>query len=123
LDQVFQALADPTRRAIVERLALGNASISELSTPFSMSLSAIGQHVQLLEACGLVRTSKTGRVRSVELCPDRLAAAEQWFRAHLARWERRLDRLGTLLQEEDVGETSIETNTVKHRNLNKRSQS
>jgi DNA-binding transcriptional ArsR family regulator len=99
LDHVFHALADPTRRAIVERLAAGPASVSELAEPFAVSLSAIGQHVHLLETSGLVRTTKAGRVRTVELDPQTLAAAEQWFASHRARWERRFDRLGGLLAE------------------------
>jgi DNA-binding transcriptional ArsR family regulator len=101
LDQVFHSLADPTRRAMVERLGAGPASVSELAAPFSVSLSAIGQHVQLLEASGLVRTAKVGRVRTVELVPDTLVAAERWFERHRQRWERRLDRLGALLAEPD----------------------
>lgn len=101
LDQVFHALADPTRRAMVERLADGPVSVSDLAAPFPVSLSAIGQHVHLLESSGLVRTSKVGRVRTVELAPDVLATAEQWFASHRSRWERRLDRLGSLLMEPD----------------------
>jgi len=101
LDQVFHALADPTRRAIVERLIRGPASVSELATPFPVSLSAISQHVQLLQSSGLVRTVKVGRVRTVELKPATLALAERWFAGHRARWERRLDRLGDLLAEPD----------------------
>jgi DNA-binding transcriptional ArsR family regulator len=100
LDQVFHALSDGTRRAMIERLAAGPASVTELSTPFSMSLSAIGQHVQLLEASGLVTTQKKGRVRMVELKTETLIGAELWFEVHRARWERRLDRLGCLLEEE-----------------------
>jgi DNA-binding transcriptional ArsR family regulator len=102
LDQVFHALADPTRRAVLERLVSGPASISELAAPFPVSLSAIGQHIQLLEASGLVRTSKAGRVRTVELAPETLEAAEQWFTTHRARWERRFDRLGALLSEPEA---------------------
>jgi DNA-binding transcriptional ArsR family regulator len=79
LDQVFHALADPTRRAMVERLMAGPASVSELAAPFPVSLSAIGQHVHLLEASGLVRTTKVGRVRTVKLAPETLTAAERWF--------------------------------------------
>ncbi len=101
LDQIFQALADPTRRALIERLMSGPASISELAAPFPVSLSAIGQHIQLLETSCLVRTSKTGRVRTVELAAETLEAAEQWFTTHRARWERRFDRLGALLSEPD----------------------
>jgi DNA-binding transcriptional ArsR family regulator len=99
LNQVFQALSDPTRRAIAERLVAGPVSVSDLAEPFSFSLSAIGQHVHLLESSGIVRTAKLGRVRRVELVPERLALAERWFATHRARWERRLDRLGSLLAE------------------------
>jgi DNA-binding transcriptional ArsR family regulator len=103
LDGVFRALADSTRRALVERLSAGPASVSELATPFSVSLTAIGQHLHVLETSGLVRTRKVGRVRTVELVPDRFAAAERWFASHRGRWERRLDQLGALLEEEDEG--------------------
>ena len=99
LDQVFHALADPTRRAIVERLTLGPASVSDLRAPFSMSLSAVGQHLSVLEASGLVHTHKRGRVRTVELRPLTLASAERWFVSHRQSWERRFDRLGALLEE------------------------
>jgi DNA-binding transcriptional ArsR family regulator len=85
LDQVFHALADPTRRAMVERLMAGPASVSELAAPFPVSLSAIGQHVHLLEASGLVRTTKVGRVRTVKLAPETLTAAERWFAHHRRR--------------------------------------
>jgi len=101
LDDIFHALADPTRRAIVERLARGPASVSELATPFAVSLSAIGQHIQLLQTSGLVHTVKVGRVRTVALKPRALAAAEHWFLEHRTRWERRLDRLGHLIDEPD----------------------
>jgi DNA-binding transcriptional ArsR family regulator len=101
LDHVFHALGDPTRRAIIERLAAGPRSVSELAAPFPVSLSAIGQHVHFLESSGLVHTVKVGRVRTVELLPDALSAAERWFANHRQRWERRLDRLGELLQEPD----------------------
>lgn len=102
LDQVFHALADPTRRAMVERLCTGPASVSDLATPFTVSLSAIGQHLQVLERSGLVRTRKDGRVRTVELTRDALTAGERWFASHRERWERRFDRLGELLEEEDA---------------------
>jgi DNA-binding transcriptional ArsR family regulator len=101
LDNVFHALADPTRRAVLERLMFGPASISELAAPFPVSLSAIGQHIQLLETSGLVRSRKSGRVRTVELAPETLQVAEEWFTTHRARWERRFDRLGALLTEPD----------------------
>lgn len=109
LDRVFHALADGTRRAIVERLTAGPASVTELATPFTVSLSAIGQHIALLESCGLVTSSKVGRVRTVQLAPEALARAERWFIDHRAHWERRLDRLGTLLEEDDDSDCEEET--------------
>jgi DNA-binding transcriptional ArsR family regulator len=105
LDRVFHALSDTTRRAIVERLVAGPATVSALAVPFAMTLSAIGQHVQLLESCGLVRTAKVGRTRQVELSPDALARAEQWFASHRARWEGRLSRLADVLNEDDEDTT------------------
>ena len=104
LDRIFQALSDPTRRAMLERLTNGPASVSELRAPFSMTLSAIGQHLALLEECGLVHSRKRGRVRTVELEPRVLAQAERWFVSHRRRWERRLDRLGAQLAEPDEAE-------------------
>lgn len=101
LDSLFHALSDGTRRAMVERLIAGPASVSELAEPFDVSLSAVLQHLQLLEECGLVKTAKEGRVRTVNLQPGALAAAEKWFQQHRERWERRLDRLGDLLDEEE----------------------
>jgi DNA-binding transcriptional ArsR family regulator len=99
LDQVFQALADPTRRGMVERLVRGPASVSELSQPLAMSLPAVMQHLQVLEACGLVRSEKAGRVRTCHLEPAVLRAAEAWIAAQRTAWERRLDRLGEYLAE------------------------
>ena len=101
LDEVFHALAAPTRRAMVERLCIGSASVSELATLYSISLSAIGQHLQVLEASGLVRTRKVGRIRTAELEPKALSSAEWWFTQHRQRWEQRLDRLGALLEEDE----------------------
>jgi DNA-binding transcriptional ArsR family regulator len=97
LNLVFHALADPTRRLLLERLTLGPASVSELARPFDMSLPAIVQHLQLLEACGLVRTEKVGRVRTCHIETAPLRAAESWISARRTTWERRLDRLGDLL--------------------------
>lgn len=101
LDVIFHGLADPTRRALIERLARGPASVSELAAPFDVSLSAIGQHVKLLEDSGLVRTLKVGRVRTVELQPSALTPAERWFTQHRERWSQRLDRLATVIAEDD----------------------
>lgn len=105
LDRTFAALADPTRRALLERLGAGPASVSELARPFPVTLTAIAQHVQLLEASGLVRTRKVGRVRTVELETEALAAAERWLAGHRERWERRFDRLGELLAGPDDDDT------------------
>jgi DNA-binding transcriptional ArsR family regulator len=97
LDRVFQALADPSRRAMVERLSLGPASVSELAQPLAMSLPAVLQHLQVLETSGLVRTEKVGRVRTCRIEPVPLRRAEQWINDRRTGWERRLDRLGDYL--------------------------
>ena len=99
LDQVFQALADPTRRDMVERLVRGPASVTELARPHAMSLPAAMQHLQVLEACGLVRSAKVGRVRTCHIEPDGLRAAEDWIGSQRTAWESRLDRLGEYLAE------------------------
>src|SRR5665213_1106586 len=94
LDLVFQALSDPTRRRIVEHLTRGPLSVGALAKPFAMSLPAVVQHLQVLEASGLVRSEKMGRVRTCRVEPSVLQTAEEWFQARRALWERRLDRLG-----------------------------
>jgi len=94
---VFHALADPTRRGMVERLVRGPASVSELSQPLEMSLPAVMQHLQVLEASGLVRSEKAGRVRTCRIEPDALRAAEAWVTGQRTAWETRLDRLGDYL--------------------------
>ncbi|HEY7144994.1 MAG TPA: metalloregulator ArsR/SmtB family transcription factor [Streptosporangiaceae bacterium] len=99
LDRVFQALADPGRRVMVERLSKGPASVSELGRPLAMSLAAVLQHVQVLEASGLVRSQKVGRTRTCSIDPAVLGSAEQWISQRRARWERRLDRLGEYLEQ------------------------
>jgi DNA-binding transcriptional ArsR family regulator len=99
LDRVFQALADPSRRAMVDRLSRGPASVSELARPLTMSLAAVVQHVQVLEASGLVRSEKTGRVRTCRIEPAALETAERWITERRTSWERRLDRLGEYLTE------------------------
>src|SRR5690242_16626283 len=100
LDRVFQALADPNRRVMVERLSQGPASVSELARPLAISLAAVLQHVQVLEASGLVRSQKAGRTRTCSINPAALRSAEQWISTRRALWERRLDRLGELLEGE-----------------------
>jgi len=97
LDGVFHALADATRRQIVERLSRGPASVSELAEPLEMSLPAVLQHLQVLEGSGLVRSSKVGRVRTCHVETAALRTAERWMCERRATWERRLDRLGEFL--------------------------
>lgn len=93
LNRVFQALADPTRRAVLERLGQGPAAMSDLHRPFAMALPSFSQHLDVLERCGLVRSRKLGRVRTYRLVPKPLAQAEQWMVRQRALWERRLDQL------------------------------
>jgi DNA-binding transcriptional ArsR family regulator len=97
LDRVFHALADPGRRVMVERLSAGPASVSELGRPLAMSLAAVVQHVQVLEASGLVRSQKTGRTRTCSINSAVLRSAESWIAERRTLWERRLDRLGDYL--------------------------
>ena len=97
LDQVFHALADPARRAIVERLSRGPASVSQLAEPLPMSLPAVFRHLQVLEESGLIRSEKAGRVRTCRIEAAALGAAERWINERRACWERRLDRLGEYL--------------------------
>jgi DNA-binding transcriptional ArsR family regulator len=100
LDLTFQALADPSRRSMVERLSRGPASVSELAEPLAISLPAVVQHLQVLEAGGLVRSEKVGRVRTCRIEPEALSDAERWITDRRTNWERRLDRLGDLLAEQ-----------------------
>jgi DNA-binding transcriptional ArsR family regulator len=94
---MFQALADPSRRVMVERLSRGPASVSELAQPLAMSLPAVVQHLQVLEASGLVRSEKVGRVRTCRIEPAAMRPVEQWIAKRRTSWERRLDRLGDYL--------------------------
>jgi DNA-binding transcriptional ArsR family regulator len=97
LDRTFRALADPTRRTIVARLSRGPASVSELAEPLAMSLPAVVQHLDVLQQSGLVRSEKVGRVRTCRLEPAPLRDVEHWIARHRTEWERRLDRLGDVL--------------------------
>jgi DNA-binding transcriptional ArsR family regulator len=97
LDRVFQALADPSRRGMLERLSRGPASVSELARPLEMSLAAVVQHVQVLETSGLIRSAKAGRTRTCSINPDTMRSAENWITERRTAWERRLDRLGDYL--------------------------
>jgi DNA-binding transcriptional ArsR family regulator len=99
LDPLFQALADATRRAMVDRLSEGPASVSELAKPLAMSLSAVVQHLQVLEAGGLVSSQKTGRVRTCRLEPHAMRDAETWIADRRCAWEQRIDRLADFLGE------------------------
>ena len=99
IDRLFHALADPTRRRMVERLSRGPVSVSELAKPFEMSLPAVVQHLQVLEQSGLVTTAKTGRVRTCTLDTAALSQAEHWISERRKAWEYRLDRLGALLDD------------------------
>jgi DNA-binding transcriptional ArsR family regulator len=104
LDLMFQALADPTRRAMVERLGFGPASVSELAQPLPMSLPAVHQHLAVLEASGLVASRKVGRVRTCSLDPGAFSLAERWIDQRRRDWEARLDRLGDHLKRFPRGE-------------------
>lgn len=104
LDRAFQALADPTRRAVVERLVRGPASVSDLA-PSSMALPSFLQHLKMLEEAGLVRSEKQGRVRICRLDTQALKRAEDWMAARRQEWESRLDRLGEFLASEDGDES------------------
>ena len=99
LTRVFHALADPTRRAVLERLSLGPAAMTELARPFSMALPSFSQHLGVLEECGLVRSQKSGRVRTYQLAPQPLTAAQDWMAAQRTNWERRLDQLDEYLND------------------------
>ena len=101
LDLAFHALGDPTRRALVERLAQGPASVSDLARPLPMSLPAVMLHLKVLEESGLVTSEKVGRVRTCRVDPKMLSAAEQWVAERRAMWERNLDRLGQFLEEDE----------------------
>lgn len=99
LDLMFQALADPSRRSMVERLCRGPASVSELARPLAMALPSVMQHLRLLEASGLVRSEKAGRVRTCHMQAAALGLAEQWIAERRTAWERAFDRLGAYLDE------------------------
>jgi DNA-binding transcriptional ArsR family regulator len=107
LDRVFHALSDPTRRAIVHRLIRGPASVSELAKPFTMAMPSLLQHLQVLEDSRLIRTEKVGRVRTCEMQPSALGAAQTWLAEQRALWEARLDRMEDYV-------TSLQRQEKKH---------
>jgi DNA-binding transcriptional ArsR family regulator len=98
LDQVFAALADPTRRSVLERLGRGAAPVSELAAPFAMALPSFLQHLKVLEDSGLVRSRKIGRVRTFRIVPRRMQSAERWLARERGMWQRRLDQLDQFLE-------------------------
>ena len=102
IDRLFHALGDPTRRAMLDRLSHGPMSVSALAEPLGITLTAVAQHLQMLEECGLAQTEKLGRVRTCRIESTGFDALEQWIHDHRTIWERRLDRLGDLLAEEDA---------------------
>ena len=99
LSLVFQALADPTRRAVLEQLSNGPASMTTLAQPFRMALPSFSQHLGVLEKSGLVRSKKKGRVRTYQLAPKPLKAAEEWMARQRAMWERRIDQMEEYLMD------------------------
>jgi DNA-binding transcriptional ArsR family regulator len=104
VDEVFRALGDPTQRDLVERLSGGPATVSQLARPLDMSLSAVVQHLAVLESCGLVRSEKVGRTRTCRTEPFGLRVAEDWFAGQRVAWAHRLDRLGEVLAEDLAAE-------------------
>ena len=97
IDGIFRALSDPTRRDVLERLCRSPGSVSELAEPFDMALPSFVEHLKILEGCGLVRSTKVGRVRTYRLVPKRLRLAEDWLSQQRTIWERRLDQLDSYL--------------------------
>jgi DNA-binding transcriptional ArsR family regulator len=114
IDVVFHALSDANRRAMIDRLLNGPASVSELARPLAISLPAVVQHLHVLEASGVVRSHKVGRVRTCEIEPLALSAAERWISERRAAWEARLDRLGEFLTA-DTDEPGPSTQSKKTR--------
>src|SRR5262249_1946836 len=114
LDQVFRALGDPTRRAVLSRLSAGSAAVSELARSFDMALPSFTQHLDVLEQSGLVRSRKVGRVRTYRLVPQPLKAAERWMAQQRALWERRLDQLDKyLLELKEEMKRPLPSNTIR----------
>jgi DNA-binding transcriptional ArsR family regulator len=103
IDRLFHALGDPTRRAILDRLTTGPASVSRLAEPLGVTVTAVAQHLQILEESKLVHTEKLGRVRTCRIDPAGFHLLDQWTRDHRIAWERKLDRLGAFLLEEETG--------------------
>jgi len=103
IDRLFHALGDPTRRAILDRLSRGPTSVTRLAEPLGITLTAVAQHLQILEECELVHTEKLGRVRTCRIEPKGFSLLEKWIRDHRSHWELSLDRLGKMLADEEEG--------------------
>ena len=101
IDRLFHALGDRTRRAMLDRLREGPVSVSQLAGPLDITLTAVGQHLEILEECGLVMTEKVGRVRTCQIASAGLDALEKWVREHRTDWEQRMDRLRELLEDKE----------------------
>ena len=101
IDRLFHALGDRTRRAMLDRLSRGPVSVSQLAGPLGITLTAVGQHLEILEACRLVVTEKVGRVRTCRMASGGLDALEEWVRQHRTEWERQMDRLGEVLEDKE----------------------
>jgi DNA-binding transcriptional ArsR family regulator len=102
LDRLFNALSDRSRRVMVERLTRGPAPVTELARPLAMSLPSVMQHLEVLQAAGLVHSKKVGRVRTCSIQPKALSRVEHWLNARRVEWEQRLDRLGAYLESDDT---------------------
>ena len=100
IDQLFHALGDPTRRAMLDRLSQSPVSVSQLAEPLGITLTAVGQHLEILEACGLAATEKVGRVRTCRIASAGFDALEKWIREHRTEWEKRMDHLGDLIEDD-----------------------
>ena len=118
VDDVFRALGDPTRRGMVERLGRGAATVSQLAQPLDITLSAVVQHLAVLETAGLVSSQKVGRIRTCRLESAGLRLAADWFAGQRAAWERRLDRLGDVLADDLVAERHTEQRDTEHKERN-----
>jgi DNA-binding transcriptional ArsR family regulator len=112
LDRAFHALSDATRRAVLDRLTRGPASVSELAKPFDTTFASIVQHIQVLEASGLIVTEKIGRTRTCRISKDAIARVEQWLSERRQLWESRFDRLGALLEGDQTQATGARAKTM-----------
>ena len=122
-DHVFRALADPTRRAILARLALGGTSVSELAAPFDMSLPAVSKHIKVLEQAGLITRSREAQWRPCKLEPKALKSVNEWLEEYRGLWEERLDRLEDFLrdlQAKEKSETKSPKNPKEKKNVRRR---